>query len=120
MPYPKEQINLAISDGDPFFSHEMTANFTPIQFTLDFKCITPRVDPRSKKPSFQLKHNVIMLEPWHAKMVLAVLNNVIKKYETEYGTIKKPKAVEAAEKKQKKQISAEKGATKTEAPTYLG
>ncbi len=119
MPEQKESINLAISDGEPFFSHEMTVNFTPTQFTFDFKCITPRVDPRSKKPSFQMKHNVVMVEPWHAKMILAVLNNVIKKYEEEYGAIKKPKAVETAEKKQKKAMKEIKPG-QTETPSYLG
>jgi hypothetical protein len=118
MPENKEQINISIIDGEPFFAHEMSTNFTPTQFTLDFKCITPRVDPRSKKPSFLLKHNVVMVEPYHAKMILAVMNSVIKKYEEEYGAIKKPKAVESAEKKQKKAIKAAE--TETETPSYLG
>jgi hypothetical protein len=118
MPENKDPINIQISDGEPFFAHELTTNFTPTQFTLDFKCITPRVDPRSKKPSFLLKHNVIMIEPYHAKLILSVLNNVIKKYEEEYGAIKKPKAVETAEKKQKKAIKELK--SETETPSYLG
>jgi hypothetical protein len=118
MPEHKEPINITIQDGEPFFSHEMTCNFTPTQFTFDFKCITPRTDPRSKKPGFQLRHNVIMVEPWHAKMILAVLNNVIKKYEEEYGAIKKPKPVELAEKKQKKAMKAAQ--SETETPSYLG
>ena len=67
-----------------------------------------------------MKHNVVMVEPWHAKMILAVLNNVIKKYEDEYGTIKKPKSVEIAEKKQKKAMKAVQSAGQTEAPSYLG
>ncbi len=115
----KEPINIQIIDGEPFFAHEMTANFTPTQFSFDFKCITPRVDPRSKKPSFLLKHNVIMVEPYHAKMILSVLNNVVKKYEEEYGAIKKPKAIITAEKKHKKAIAAAKD-TISETPTYLG
>jgi len=118
MPEQKEPINIAINDGEPFFSHEMSVNFTPTQFTLDFKCITPRTDPRSKKPSFLLKHNVVLIEPWHAKMIIAVLSNVVKKYEEEYGAIKKPKSVEIAEKKQKKAMKAVEHATET--PSYLG
>ncbi len=118
MPENKEQVNISIMDGEPFFAHELTTNFTPTQFTFDFKCITPRVDPRSKKASFLLKHNVIMVEPYHAKMILSVLNNVIKKYEEEYGVIKKPKSVEVAEKKQKKAMSTKKADTET--PSYLG
>ena len=50
-----EQININIHEGEPFFAHEVTVNFTPTQLAMDFKCITPRTDPRSKKPSFQLK-----------------------------------------------------------------
>ncbi|MEM4246830.1 MAG: DUF3467 domain-containing protein [Candidatus Woesearchaeota archaeon] len=114
----KEPINIQIIDGEPFFAHEMTANFTPTQFSFDFKCITPRVDPRSKKPSFLLKHNVVMIEPWHAKALLSVLNNIIKRYEQEFGRIKKPKPLEIAEKKQKKAMSAAE--KETETPTYLG
>ncbi len=119
MPEQKEPININIVDGEPFFAHEMNVNFTPTQFTFDFKCITPRIDPRGKRPGFLLKHNVVMVEPWHAKMILAVLNNIIKKYEDEYGTIKKPKAVEMAEKKQKKAMKPSKQGT-TETPSYLG
>ncbi len=36
----KESINLAISDGDPFFAHEVSINFNPMQFILDFRCIS--------------------------------------------------------------------------------
>jgi hypothetical protein len=100
----QEQISININDGEPFFAHEATVNFTPTQLTLDFKCITPRTDPRSKKPSFQLKHNVIMLEPWHAKSLVGVLNSVIQKYEEEFGKIQKPKSLEKAEKKQKESM----------------
>ena len=119
---PEEQINLNIVEGDPFFAHEVSINFTPTQVVLDFKCITPRVDPRSKaRPSFQMKHNVIMLEPWHAKAILDVMENTIKKFEEQYGKIQKPKSVIAAEKKQKAQQKhpAEHAGT-TAAPSYLG
>lgn len=115
----KQQINLNIVEGDPFFAHEVSMNFTPTQITLDFKCITPRTDPRSKAPNFLLKHNVVMVEPWHAKMMLDVLGNVVKKYEEEYGKITQPKAVKKATKKQK--ASKKKSSTKTAgAPSYLG
>ena len=116
---PQEQINLNISDGEPFFAHEVTINFTPTQVTMDFKCITPRTDPRSKKPSFQLKHNVVMVEPWHAKNLLGVLSNVVQKYEEEFGKIQKPKALEKAEKKQK-EFMKKAGEQVPEVPTYMG
>ncbi|PIN74999.1 hypothetical protein COV18_04535 [Candidatus Woesearchaeota archaeon CG10_big_fil_rev_8_21_14_0_10_37_12] len=112
-----EPININIVEGDAFFAHEVTVNFTPTQLTMDFKCITPRTDPRSKKPSFQLKHNVVMLEPWHAKMLIGILGNVVDKYEKEFGKVQKPKPLDKAEKKQKK-LAQEKQTTR--APTYMG
>jgi len=116
-----ETINMRINDGGAMFAHEMSANFSPTQFMLDFKMITPRVDPRSKnRPSFVMQHNVIMVDPWHMKKIIAVMSETVKKYETEYGKISKPKAITKAEKKQKE--IAEKTGTKppAEIPTYLG
>ncbi|MBN1645099.1 hypothetical protein JW851_03610 [Candidatus Woesearchaeota archaeon] len=112
------KVNIQIKEGNVFFAHEMSANFTPTQFSLDFKSITPRTDPRSKQPSFLLEHNLVLLEPWHAKMVSQVMNNVIKKYEEEFGKVKKPKALEKAEKKHKKQMESKEGSTET--PSYFG
>ena len=116
----QEQINLNISEGEPFFAHEVTVNFTPTQLTMDFKCITPRSDPRGKKPSFQLKHNVIMLDPWHAKALINVLTNVVQKYEQEFGKIQKPKALLKAEKKQKELIEQMGEKAAADIPTYMG
>lgn len=109
-----------VNDGDAFFSHELTVNFTPTQFVLDFKCITPRSDPRTKdSASFLLKHNVVMVEPWHAKRIAEVLGAVVQKYEEEFGKISKPVAIEKAEKKQKS-LMAEQKSNKTETPSYFG
>ena len=115
----QDQINIQINDGEPFFAHEVTVNFTPTQLTLDYKCITPRTDPRSKKPSFLLKHNVIMMDPWHAKSFLDVLASVVKKYEDEFGKIQKPKSLLKAEKKQKEMMK-ELGDKMPDVPTYMG
>jgi len=112
------KVNIQIKEGNVFFAHEMSSNFTPTQFSLDFKSITPRTDPRSKQPSFLLEHNVVLIDPWHCKMVLQVLKNVIKKYEEEFGRIKKPKSLEKAEKKHKKQIETSDKSTET--PSYFG
>jgi hypothetical protein len=113
-----EEVNVSINDGEPFFAHEVSINFTPTQFTLDFKCITPRNDMRSKSgASFLLKHNVVMMDIWHAKAFIQVFQNVVGKYEETFGSIKKPKALEKAEKSQKE---ASKQVGKTESPSYLG
>jgi hypothetical protein len=122
---PDDAVNLNIVEGEPFFAHEVTVNFTPTQLTFDFKCITPRTDPRSRKPSFQLKHNVIMMEPWHASALMNVLAGVLKKYEQEYGKLEKPKALAKAERKRalamkRKAPGARAAAEAVEAPTYLG
>ncbi|MBD3361726.1 DUF3467 domain-containing protein [Candidatus Woesearchaeota archaeon] len=114
----QQKVNIQIKEGNVFFAHEMSANFTPTQFSLDFKSITPRTDPRSKQASFLLEHNLVLVEPWHTKMILQVLSNVIKKYEEEFGKIKKPKALATAEKKHKKQIEATEDSTET--PSYFG
>jgi len=113
-----EQVNLNIVEGEPFFAHEASINYNPTQITLDFKCITPRVDPRAKKPNFQLKHNVVMIEPWHAKALLTLLNDVVGRYEKDFGKIKKPKAIEKAEKIRKEKQANSKIAEV--APTYMG
>lgn len=119
----QEQIQkgvVFINDGDSFFAHELTVNFTPTQFVLDFKNITPRTDPRTKdSASFLLKHNVIMVEPWHAKRIAEVLGAVVKRYEQEFGEVTKPKALEKAEKKQKSILASQK-TTKAETPSYFG
>ena len=115
----QQQVNLNIIEGDAFFAHEASINYNPTQITLDFKCITPRTDPRSKKPSFQLKHNVVMIEPWQAKALLSVLNEAIQKYEKDFGKLKKPKAIEKAEK-MRKDHSTTKNKTTTQTPTYFG
>lgn len=110
-----EQINMTINEGEPFFAHEATVNYMPTQFTIDFKCITPRNDPRSKRPTFQMKHNVVMVEPWHAKQLISVLKSVVKKYEDQFGKIKKPKQIEKAEKNKPKSSPE-----KVEMPSYFG
>ena len=111
-------VQMTVLEGSEFFAHEVTINFTPLQFVLDFKSITPRSDPRGKgRPSFVMRHNVVLIDPWHAKMVYEILGNVLKKYEEEFGKITKPKAIEKAEKKHKQQ---KQNVEKTQAPTYLG
>ena len=113
-----ESISMNINDGSSMFAHEMSANFSPTQIILDFKMITPRMDPRGKgKPTFLLQHNVIMLDPWHAKKIVEVLQATIKRYEEDYGKVAKPKSIAKAEKRQKSLESVQE--TK-ETPTYLG
>ena len=115
----KKQINFGIDDGKEFFAHEMSINFNPTQFIFDFRSVTPRIDPRSRETPFvSLKHNVIMVDPWHAKEVMRILGNAVQKFEDQFGKIEQPKAVKKylkKAKKQKKEVSQ-----KTQTPSYLG
>ncbi len=114
----KQKINMNIGDaGHDFFAHEASINFNPTQFILDFKCITPRVDPRAKEsPVISLKHNIVMLDTYHAKKFYEILGEMITKYEKDFGKIIKPKALEIIEKRSKKQDKE----GKTMTPSYLG
>ena len=114
-----------IIEGDSFFANEATINFSPTHFNLDFKNVTPRTDPRSKKgQNFVLKHNVITVDPWHAKQLAKLLPGIIQQYEDNYGKIDKPKAIKAAEKKVKSSKKRKKKKKLTEErvdiPSYLG
>ena len=112
------KVNLNIDDGDVFFAHELSANFNPTQFVLDFKSITPRIDARTKDtPLLRVKHNVILLEPFHMKKIIEFLEKRVKEFEKNFGKIEKPKAVEIYEKTQKKMSSKEE---KVKAPSYFG
>lgn len=98
-----KELNFSIDEGNVFFSHEVSLNFTPLHFYLDFKSVTPRLDVRSKNgPFLHMKHNVIMLDPFHIKEMHRLLGDVLKRYETEFGKIKRPAQFEKLDKKRKK------------------
>ncbi len=87
---------------------------------MHIRCITPRNDPRTKgRPSLNLKHNVIMVDPWHMVQLRDLFGRMVEAYEKELGKIKKPKAIETFEKKHKKPKEA-KEESKTEVPSYFG
>ena len=111
----EKKINVSINEGGAFFAHEASINFSPQQFVLDFKCVTPRVDPRSSEaPTLHIAHNVIMLEPFHAKKLHELMGDMIARYEKEFTKIDKTKAMEKAEKKKMKAVENK------EQPTYFG
>jgi len=120
----KQSINLSINDGEPFYAHEVSVNFNPMQFIVDFRNVTPRNDPRTKggRPSINLKHNVVMVDPWHMVQVKELFGRMVEAYEKEFGKIKKPKAIEIFEKKHKKATkdSKDESTTETEVPSYFG
>ena len=116
----EKKINLSINEGNAFFAHEASINFSPTQFILDFRCVTPRVDPRSNEaPTIHMSHSVIMAEPYHAKKIHELLGKMLEKYEKEFGKIEIPEALKAMEKKSKKREKEEKGMIES-APSYFG
>ena len=114
----EKKINLSIDEGKPFYTHEASINFSPTQFIFDFRCITPRVDPRSNEaPTINITHNVVMTDPYHATQVYELLGTMLKKYEKEFGKIQKSKALEKIEKRRKSQQNKP---AETIAPNYFG
>ena len=114
----QKNLNVSVNEGDAFFCHELSVNYNPVQFVLDFKCVTPRVDVRSKHgPTLNIKHNVIMVDPFHAKKMIELLSKVVGDYERDLGKIIKPKAIEKMEKKAAKRKVSQKTIP---APSYLG
>ena len=114
----EKKINFGIDDGDAFFAHEVSVNFNPTQMVLDFKSITPRVDPRSNEGTvIHLKHNVILLDVYHAKKFSEFLNKRVADYEKDFGKIEKPESVKQYEKKKKKE---DKTKEIVKVPEYFG
>lgn len=116
----EKKINFGIEDGPNFFAHEVSVNFNPTQFVLDFKSIAPRVDPRSNEGAvISIKHNVILMDVYHAKKFLDFMKKRVDDYEKEFGRIEKPAAIKTIEKKKKKEDKSRKK-EKIEAPEYFG
>lgn len=118
----KQNVRISVNEGAEFFAHETAVNFNPLQFIFDFKSVTPRVDLRSKEqPTIVIRHNVIMVDPYHAKQIMNLLNDSISKYEKEFGEIKKPKSIEKAEKRNKtKMADASKESKNKSSQNYFG
>ena len=118
----EKQVNVQVDNGQTFFAHEMSINFSPLQFVFDFRNVTPRVDLRSRmQPVLNIKHNVVLVDPYHAKRILGLLKRVIDDYEKKFGKIKKPKALEKAEKLNKEaQEAQQRVGTPSGTPSYFG
>ena len=91
------QLNVRIKDGEQFYSNESSINFNPSEIVLDFKCMTHTHDLADRR-SLILKHNLVILNPYHAKSFLAMLIKVVKDYESKFSEIKKPDSMKKAEK----------------------
>jgi len=115
----QKNLNVSVNEGDAFFCHELSMNYNPLQFILDFKSVTPRIDVRSKDgPVISIKHNVVMLDPYHTKRFVELLGKVVSDYEKDFGKITKPKSIEKMEKKIASNAPADKKTIA--APSYFG
>lgn len=114
------QINLRVKDGDQFYANEVGINFNPGEVILDFKCLTHIHDVGNHR-SIYLRHNPIILTPFHAKSFLVMLNKAVKDYEAKFGKVKKPDAMAKAEKLVKKEQKKKSKVKKEEGVgTYFG
>jgi len=114
----EKQINLRVKDGDQFYSNETTINFGPVEFVLDFRCVT-HIQDVAENRSILIRHNAVILTPYHAKSFLQVLNKAIVDYENRFGEIKKPGEIKKAEdliKKERKKLEKDK----EDNETYFG
>lgn len=113
----QKQVNVRVKDGDQLMAHETTINYSPTEFVLDFKCITPVQELNHS--SLLVKHAVVMMSPWHMKSFLDAMMRIVKDYEKKFGEVKKPVELEKAEKMLKKQ-QKESATTGPVAETYFG
>lgn len=113
------KVNFNIDNGSDFFAHEVSVSYNPTLFILDFKSITPRIDARSNEEQvISLRHNIVMIEAYHAKAFAEFLNRRILDYERQFGKIEEPKAIKLAKKKDREQKKAPKA--QPESPAYFG
>lgn len=116
---PVRELNVRIKDGDITYAHETTINYTPTEFTFDFKTVA-NVQDVANHGAMIIKHSVVLLTPHHAKAFMEVLSRVVKDYEKSFGEIKKPTALDKAEKLMKKQEKKMASTSETETESYFG
>ncbi len=115
---PPVQLNVRIRDGEQFFSNESSINFNPNEIVIDFKCMTHTHDVADRR-GLVLRHNMVIMNPFHAKNFLVMFSNVIKDYENRFGEIKKSEAVKRAEGMLKKE-EKKKSEVRNDPDTYFG
>lgn len=77
----KLNISPEISQGT--YSNLVVISHNPTEIILDFAQILPGIDGAAVRQR-------IIMNPVHAKRTLAALNDNIKKYEQQFGTIEEP------------------------------
>ena len=98
----EQKINLRVKDKDQFYSNEVSINFNPNEFALDFKCLTHIHDIADHR-AVLLSHNVVVMHPFALKSFWVMLGKALKEYEDKFAKIDKTEAVKKAEKIMKKE-----------------
>jgi len=108
----KKGVNVSLDHSEPaFFTDNVTVSHSSNKFVVDFSQTTPRFDSfeGNNQQTFVIKHKTIVLDPQFAKIFLDILQQNVKRFEKNFGTIKLPK-----EKKAKEAIE------KVESTRYIG
>lgn len=84
---PKQNLKLNITPevAEGTYSNLVVVSHTPAEVVLDFAQMLPGTEGAT------IRQRIIM-NPVHAKRTLAALNDNIRKYEQQFGTIEEPRA----------------------------
>lgn len=78
------KLNISPEVAQGTYSNLAVISHTPSEIVLDFAQILPGIDGAAVRQR-------IILNPIHAKRTLAALNDNIRKYEQQFGTIEEPR-----------------------------
>lgn len=78
------KLNITPEVSEGIYSNLVVISHNPTEIILDFAQMLPGIDGAT------VRQRVIM-NPVHAKRTLAALNDNIKKYEQQFGTIEEPR-----------------------------
>ena len=82
-PQPDKQINIELGEAEAegIYSNLVLITHSPAEFVMDFTRVLPG------KPKAKVYSRIIMA-PQHAKSLLRALEDIVKKYEAEFGEVK--------------------------------
>ena len=84
------KLNISPDVAQGTYSNLVVISHTPAEVVLDFAQMMPGLEGAT------IRQRIIM-NPIHAKRTLAALNDNIKKYEQQFGTIEEPKMMPAGD-----------------------
>lgn len=81
---PNLKLNITPEASEGTYSNLVVISHNPTEIILDFAQMLPGIDGAAVRQR-------IIMNPIHAKRTLAALNDNIKKYEQQFGTIEEPR-----------------------------